>query len=91
MPLFVATTNDALESVITQTPAARRPDLVFLQNPLLLPLLDRHGLEANTQALLYLSAREDGSYTDGGRTVACGRWAGGRRGLQEVGGACVLV
>ncbi|KAI7840115.1 hypothetical protein COHA_006156 [Chlorella ohadii] len=62
--------------VIAECPPARRPDLVFCQNGMLLPLLDQHGLASNTAALLYLSAAADGSYTDGRQTVVCGRWAG---------------
>jgi hypothetical protein len=42
---------------------------------MLRPLLERHGLAGNTQALLYLSANADGSCTDGKRTVVCGRLA----------------
>lgn len=36
-------------------PQARRRDLVFLQNGYFLPLLRSHGLEDNTQVLLYMS------------------------------------
>ena len=75
-PIYVTTTNDALEGVIADCPLERRPDLVLLQNGMLLPLLERHGLDTGaTQALLYLSAAADGSYVDGGRTAVCGRCA----------------
>lgn len=69
-----------LSQVLAECPAARRPDLVFCQNGMLLPLLEEHGLAANTAALLYLSASANGSYTDGRQTVVCGRCsrAGGR-------------
>lgn len=80
-PLLVCTTNDALESIIRQTPTPRLKDLVFLQNGMLLPLLTQYGLQSNTQALMYLSALEDGTFTDGKRTVVTGRWAAAVCGL----------
>lgn len=46
----VCTRNDDLEDVISRTPASRREDLVFLQNSVLGPLLEKHGLAKNTQA-----------------------------------------
>lgn len=45
----VCTRNDDLEDVISRTPPARREDLVFLQNGVLGPFLDKHGLAKNTQ------------------------------------------
>lgn len=45
----VCTRNDDLENVISRTPASRRQDLVFLQNGVLGPLLEKHGLAENTQ------------------------------------------
>lgn len=68
-----------LPQVIAECPPARRPDLVFCQNGMLLPLLEQQGLADNTSALLYLSASADGSYTDGRQTVVCGRCGGGGR------------
>lgn len=89
-PLLVSTTNNALEHVIAACPPDRRRDLVLLQNGMLLPLLERHGRAAGsdttTQALLYLAAGEDGSVTDGGRTVACGRHAEPLAALLQRGG-----
>ncbi|CAN0278404.1 unnamed protein product, partial [Ascophyllum nodosum] len=49
-PIYVCTRNDDLENVISRTPVSRREDLVFLQNGVLRPLLEKHGLESNTQA-----------------------------------------
>lgn len=46
----VCTRNDDLEDVISRTPVSRREDLVFLQNSVLGPLLEKHGLAKNTQA-----------------------------------------
>lgn len=45
----VCTRNDDLEDVISRTPPSRREDLVFLQNSVLGPLLEKHGLAKNTQ------------------------------------------
>lgn len=47
--LKVCTRNDDLEDVISRTPPGRREDLVFLQNGVLGPLLEKHGLAKNTQ------------------------------------------
>lgn len=47
----VCTRNDALEDVISRTPSSKREDLVFLQNGVLGPLLDKHGLAKNTQVI----------------------------------------
>eukprot|EP00585_Thalassiosira_rotula_P005490 CAMPEP_0196141546 /NCGR_PEP_ID=MMETSP0910-20130528/9948_1 /TAXON_ID=49265 /ORGANISM="Thalassiosira rotula, Strain GSO102" /LENGTH=310 /DNA_ID=CAMNT_0041402711 /DNA_START=13 /DNA_END=945 /DNA_ORIENTATION=+ len=54
-PIFIATRNDVLESIVDECPANRRGDLVFLQNGYLDNFLERKGLLSNTQALLYLS------------------------------------
>lgn len=71
------TTPVGSSQVISDCPAAHRSDLVILQNGMLLPLLERHGLQGCTQALLYLSAGSDGGVVDSGRTVVTGRWACG--------------
>ncbi|KAL4422496.1 hypothetical protein ABPG75_008693 [Micractinium tetrahymenae] len=88
-PILVATTNDALEQVVAGCPAAHRADLVFLQNGMLLHLLERHGLQGSTQALLYFSAGGDGSVVDSRRTIVTGRWAGALSEVLQAGGvAC---
>ncbi|KAF6264062.1 hypothetical protein COO60DRAFT_269918 [Scenedesmus sp. NREL 46B-D3] len=72
-PIWVCTTNNALEDVVQRCVApSQRQQLVFVQNGMLLPWLATHGLQHNTQVLLYMSATEDGKVTDGGRTVVCG-------------------
>ena len=48
-PLIIATRNDALAGIAEATPAERRGDLVFIQNGMLQPWLDSHGLGDNTQ------------------------------------------
>lgn len=45
----VCTRNDDLDQVVAATPVARRKDLVFLQNGMLMPWLKAQGLEDNTQ------------------------------------------
>ena len=59
-PIFVATRNDVLRSVVDGCPASRRKDLVFLQNGYLDDFLRERGLSDNTQALLYLSVTARG-------------------------------
>ncbi|CAM9908261.1 unnamed protein product [Ectocarpus sp. 12 AP-2014] len=83
-PIYVCTRNDDLEDVISRTPPARREDLVFLQNGVLGPLLEKHGLAKNTQALIYFAVSKKGEapidgITDAnpeGLTSTCGKWAG---------------
>lgn len=55
VPVWVCTTNDGLEAVVTHTAPAQRQQLVFVQNGMLLPWLQQHGLQHNTQVLLYMS------------------------------------
>jgi hypothetical protein len=84
----VATRNDALDAVVEATPAARRKDLVFLQNGMLAPWLAARGLggdgpDAATQVLVYFAVAAKGDApTDGvtdlnpeGLTAAHGRHA----------------
>ena len=59
-PIFVATRNDVLHSIVDGCPASRRKDLVFLQNGYLDDFLRERGLSDNTQALLYLSVTARG-------------------------------
>ena len=82
-PIFVCTRNDVLEDVVGVVPEGRRADLVFTQNGMLQPWLDRTGLGDNTQCLLYLAVAKLGEApTDGvtdlnpeGLTAATGKWA----------------
>jgi hypothetical protein len=54
--VWVCTTNDALEDVVLHAVAPhQRQQLVFVQNGMLLPWLATHGLQHNTQVLLYMS------------------------------------
>lgn len=82
-PIIVCTRNDALEGVVQNTPAERRQDLVFIQNGMLQPWLDKAGLGENTQVLVYFAVAKKGEApTDGktdvnpeGLTAAYGRHA----------------
>lgn len=93
-PIWVCTTNDALDSVISDTvPQGRRDDLIFIQNGMLLPWLRQHNLERNTQVLLYMAAGEDGSVTDGGLTLVHGggKWAQHAAAVLAAGGVTCRV
>lgn len=59
-PIFIATRNDVLGSIVDDCPPSRRKDLVFLQNGYLDNFLESKGLLSNTQALLYLSVPAKG-------------------------------
>lgn len=59
-PIFIATRNDVLESIVDECPENRRKDLVFLQNGYLDDFLASKNLLSNTQALLYLSVTAKG-------------------------------
>jgi hypothetical protein len=59
-PIFIATRNDVLESIVDECPESRRKDLVFLQNGYLDDFLKSKNLLSNTQALLYLSVTAKG-------------------------------
>ncbi|KAK9794653.1 hypothetical protein WJX73_010733 [Symbiochloris irregularis] len=67
-PIIVATRNDSLQSVFDATPEARRQDLVFIQNGMIQPWLNKHGLSDNTQVLAYFAVAKMGDMPSGGRT-----------------------
>ena len=48
-PIVVATRNDALDAIVDAVPPERRGDLVFLQNGMLEPWLEKRGLQDATQ------------------------------------------
>ena len=89
-PIYVCTRNDNLGPIIESTPADRRKDLVFFQNGMLDPLLEKYGLQlspsnpnASTQCLVYFAVAKLGDKPmDGvtdlnpeGLTAAFGRHA----------------
>ena len=82
-PIIVCTRNDSLDGIVDSVPADRRSDLVFLQNGMLEPWLQRRGLTDVTQVLIYFAVAKLGDApTDGvtdlnpeGLTAACGKHA----------------
>lgn len=82
-PIFVCTRNDDLDAVLQATPPSRREDLVFLQNGMIEPWLQSHGLASVTQVLVYFAIAKLGDTPmDGktdvnpeGLTAASGKWA----------------
>lgn len=66
-PIAVCVRNDDLGSVLAAVPLARRPDLVFLQNGMLDPWLEDHGLDGNTRGLLFFAVdKRDAPPSPGG-------------------------
>lgn len=82
-PIFVCTRNDVLDAVFEGTPAHRREDLVFFQNGMLEPWLERKGIPDASQVLVYFAVAKLGDPpVDGktdtnpeGLTAASGKWA----------------
>lgn len=72
-PLVVAVDNDSLDAALARVPPARRPDLAFVQNGVLEPWLERHGLTDSTRALLYFAVPRRGAAIEpGGTSVLTG-------------------
>lgn len=67
-PIVLAVTNDALADVIARVPAARRPDLVFVQNGILDRWLREYDLDACTRGLLYFAVPRRGAPIEPGGT-----------------------
>lgn len=59
-PIVVCTRNDDLQAIVDASPADRRADLVFIQNGMLQPWLDKQGLGENTQVLVYFAVAKLG-------------------------------
>ncbi len=75
-PIVVAVRNDDLEAVLARVPEARRGDLVFVQNGMLDPWLEGHGLSGNTRGLLYFAVeRRGGPIEPGAASPFVGRHA----------------
>ena len=60
-PIYIATRNDVLDSIVEECPPSRKNDLVFLQNGYLDNFLKSKGLMDNTQVLLYLAVTAKGA------------------------------
>lgn len=72
-PVVVAVDNAGLDAALARVPAARRPDLVFVQNGVLEPWLFAHGLQDSTRALLYFAVPRRGAAIEpGGTSVLTG-------------------
>ncbi|KAA8499992.1 hypothetical protein FVE85_7577 [Porphyridium purpureum] len=83
-PVYICTRNDDLQAIIEACPENKRPDLVFLQNGMLQPLLAKYGLaQTATLANVYFAVAKKGeppidgkTDTDSdGLTAASGKWA----------------
>jgi len=62
-PIAVCVRNDDLGAVLASVPKHRWPDLVFVQNGMIDPWLEDHGLEGNTRGLLFFAVNERGGPT----------------------------
>jgi len=67
-PIYLATRNNDLDEIINKTPKGKLKDLVFLQNGMLAPYLDKKGLGDNTQGLIYFAVAKQGDAPIDGRT-----------------------
>lgn len=83
-PIIVTTHCSHLEAVLKQTCEKKWKDLVFVQNGMLQQWLYQHGLQNNTQIVLFMSAKPENplkpkghmTIKDGGQdSLAWGRWA----------------
>ena len=83
-PVYVCTQLADVEAVIASCPESKRDDLVFMQQGMLEPLFQRHGLYSPTRASLWLACmRKGGKPVDGvtsespeGLTTVTGKWSG---------------
>ncbi len=81
-PVVLCVRNDDLDAVLAMTHPSWRPDLVFVQNGMLRPWLDRAGLGGATQGALYVAVTTPGGApVPGGDSVFSGRWAARVAGL----------
>ena len=72
-PIVVCTRNDDLNGVLEWIPASRHPDLIFIQNGMLMSWFETHGLTSVTTALLYVAVSSVGANpVDGQRSVVAG-------------------
>nr|WP_255216535.1 ketopantoate reductase C-terminal domain-containing protein [Pseudenhygromyxa sp. WMMC2535] len=72
-PVLLAVRNDDLPAVLERVPAARREDLVFVQNGMLRPWLAEQGLSGCTRGLLFMAVPSRGAAIEpGGESPFCG-------------------
>jgi hypothetical protein len=65
-PIAVCVRNDDLGAVLTAVPKHRWADLVFVQNGMIDPWLEDHGLEGNTRGLLFFAVATRGGAAEPG-------------------------
>ena len=75
-PIVVCTRNDDLSQVLLRVPEYRRRDLVFVQNGMLRPWLDAHGLQDATRGQLFFAVQTRGAPLEPGPpSPFCGQHA----------------
>lgn len=74
-PVLICTTCDSVPDVYSGLPRSRKTDAVFMSNGMLLRFFAQNQVEDCTQVLLYMSATDEGTLTDGGQTAVTGKWA----------------
>ncbi len=76
VPVAVCVRNDDLSAVLQRVPRLRLPDLVFLQNGMLRPWLQEHGLAGASRGLLFFAvAQRGGPAVPGGVSPMVGHHA----------------
>jgi hypothetical protein len=86
-PVLLAVRNDDLDAAIARIPEARRLDLCFVQNGILLPWLRARGLSACTRGQVWVAVTAVGADpVPGAPTVFGGPWAPLLVGLMTAGG-----
>lgn len=86
-PVLLAVRNDDLDAAIDRVPAARRPDLCFVQNGILLPWLRERGLGSCTRGQVWVAVTAVGADpAPGAPSVFGGPWAPLLVGLMTAGG-----
>lgn len=76
-PILVCVRNDDLDGVLGRVPPARRADLVFVQNGMIRPWLEAHGLAGSTRGLLFFAvADREADLAPGGSSRFTGPLAG---------------
>lgn len=68
LPIIVCTRNEELQQVVDETPRDLRQHLVFIQNGMLQPWLERNHLANNTQVLVYFAVAKKGDSPTDGKT-----------------------
>lgn len=65
-PIVLAVRNDDLPAVVDRVPKQRRGDLVFVQNGMLRPWLEDHGLAGATRGVLFMAVSSVGGPIEAG-------------------------